>query len=299
MKPTLQRVLKVTMCNRFSMLLCAVLIGAVAILWSSIDLQAQRARVDKETLEVQELRDLLSEFPDDAYAHYQLGVQLARQDRRDEALSHFERAISLDPESKMYGNRYRMTCIWFKECDRSIEYFEKLVEETNNSPSLRLQLALAYVDKMPSASLGIVSQGLLSNKSIKQLTKVIESDSSNWAAWYARAMNHLHWPRAMGHGDDAIADFQQALKIQENPESQTPKEYFAFVYIGLGDALVKEKRHDEARKIWRNGFTLFPRNARLAKRLSLTDDKELEEFLEEACSLSKQIDTDLSVLWSE
>ncbi|HWR82340.1 MAG TPA: tetratricopeptide repeat protein [Candidatus Deferrimicrobium sp.] len=277
------------------------LTAAIALLslTSPHDALSQRTRIDKETLEVQELVDLLAEFPDDAQVHFQLGILLAQQDRRDEALSHFEQAIRLEPQSLIYGNEYRMTSIWFKECDRAIEFFEELVDRNESPQVSRLQLALAYVDKMPSVMLGIVSQGLLSNKSINRLTQVIEQDSSNWAAWYARAMNHLHWPRAMRHGTQSIHDFQQALKIQSAMNLPKPRPYFVLTYIGLGDALVKEKRHDEARDVWRRGLELFSKNAHLRKRLTLADNVQLEKFVEKARWLEKQIDTDLSILWAD
>ncbi|MEE8576366.1 MAG: hypothetical protein V3T31_03845, partial [candidate division Zixibacteria bacterium] len=156
-----------------------------------------------------------------------------------------------------------------------------------------------YVDKMPSSLLGIVGQGILSNKSIGRLTEIIEADSANWSAWYARAMNHLHWPRVMRHAPKSIADFEQAIKIQKALNLSSPKPYFELAYVGLGDAMLKDKQHDEARAIWNEGLAMFPLSARLRKRLSLDDNEKLEEYMETARALKKQINTDLSVIWSE
>lgn len=260
--------------------------------------QAQRRRVSEEDLAIGELVDLLAEYPDDAQTHYQLGILLARQDRREEALNQFEAVLTLNPESAAYGNRYRMTCIWWHEFDRCIEFLENLVEARPEALECRFSLALAYVDKMPWYKLGMVQQGQMSNRSVEQLTRVIEQDSTHWAAWYARAMNHLHWPRLMRHAPQSIADFSKALEIQNSLNLPQPKQYFELTYLGLGDALVKDFRHDEARDIWRQGLSLFPASAKLRKRLSLTDNEELEQFLKKARGLEKPIDTDMGIVWA-
>jgi tetratricopeptide (TPR) repeat protein len=263
-------------------------------------IQAQvRTKVSKENLAIQDLEDLLEEYPNDGRVHHRLAVMLSWQDRREEALVHFEEAVRLSPESEKYNNTYRMICQWWVENTRCIEFYEGLAEELPGVAELKLSLALAYVDKMPSTKLGMVGQGKLSNRSMAQLTGVIEADSSNWAAWYARAMNHLHWPRAMKHAKRSIADFERALELQNALGLARPRPYFEYSYIGLGDALVKDYRHDDAREIWRQGLELFPHSAQLGKRLSFDDNTELEEWMKKARALSKQIDTDLSIIWSK
>ncbi len=67
----------------------------------------------------------------------------------------------------------------------------------------------------------------------------------------------------------------------------------------MGDALVKDYRHDEAREVWRQGVELFPHSAQLRKRLSLDDNIELEEWMKKARALKKQIDTDFSITWAK
>ena len=271
----------------------AVLLIAISTLLAQV-----RTKVSKENLAIQELVDLLAEYPDDARVHYQLAILLSWQDRQEEALEHFEEAIRLDTECERYANTYRMTCIWWMEYLRCIDFFEKMVEQNPDCKELRLNCSLSYIDKMPWAKMGMVSQGKLSNKSMFQLTKVIEADSSNWAAWYARAMNHLHWPRAMKHAKRSIADFEKTLELQQAMGLSQPRRNFEYTYIGLGDALVKDYRHDEAREVWREGLELFPHSAQLRKRLSIADNIELEEWLKKARALEKQVDTDLSIIWA-
>ncbi len=276
-----------------------LMLMVISLMAVSTLLAQVKTKVSKEDLAIEELVDLLAEYPDDARTHYQLGILLSWQDRREQALEHFEEAIRLDPDCARYSNAYRMICIQWVEYLRCIEFFEGMVEKNPNSNELRLNCSLSYVDKMPWAKMGMVSQGKLSNLSMAQLTKVIEADSSNWAAWYARAMNHLHWPRAMKHAKSSIADFEKALELQEAMGLSKPRRNFEYTYIGLGDALVKDYRHDEAREAWRRGLELFPHSAQLKKRLSIADNVELEEWLKKARALEKQIDTDLSIIWAQ
>ena len=269
------------------------------MLAASYSLFAQvRTKVSKDELAIQGLMDLIAEYPDDARVHHRLAKLLSWQDRRGEALDHYEEAIRLDPECERYGNTYRMTCSGWGEYVRCIDFFEETVEQHPDCKELRLNCSLAYIDKMPWAKLGMVSQGKLSNRSMAQLTKIIQADSNYWAAWYARAMNHLHWPRAMKHAKRSIADFERALELQKAMGLSKPKRNFEYTYIGLGDALVKDFRHDEARGVWRIGLELFPHSAQLKKRLSIVDDIELEEWLKKARALRRQVDTDLSIVWS-
>lgn len=285
--------------RRKSMWIGVFMLVAVSLIAMSTLLAQVRTKVSKEDLAVQELVDLLAEYPDDARVHYRLGILLSRQDHREESLEHIEEAIRLDPGCERYSNTYRMFCTWWAEYLRCIDFFEETVEKNPNAVELKLHLSLAYVDKMPWSKMGMVSQGKLSNKSMAQLTKVIEADSSNWAAWYARAMNHLHWPRAMKHAKRSIADFEKAIELQEAMELSEPGRYFEYTYIGLGDALVKDYRHDEGREAWRQGLKLFPHSAQLRKRLSFDDNVELEEWMKKARALKKQIDTDLSIVWAK
>lgn len=262
-------------------------------------LMAQRTRLSEEELATAELEELLSEYPDDDATHYQLAELLSRQDERESALGHFEKALELNPDAPIYGNEYRLTCVWWHEFDRCIDFLENLVEQNDASINARYHLALAYVDKMPWYMLGMVQQGQQSNLSMEHLTKIIEQDSIFWGAWYGRGMNHLHWPRMMRHAPDAIADFKQALKLQNELNLSPPKPYFELTYLGLGDAYVKDRDHAEARAVWREGLALFPHSAKLRRRLSIADDEELEAFVKKTRSLRKPINTDMWMIWAK
>jgi len=250
-----------------------------------------------EPTEIDKRQAAVARQPGNAAAHFDLAAALALAGRKEEALGHFERAIDLEPGNLRYGNEYRNACARAGEQQRAIDFLEKKVAAHADVMALRLNLALAYVDKMPYPGYGIVSQGLLSNRSIRELNIVLERDPGSWAAMYGRAMNHLHWPRALMHSSQAIEDFQACLRMQSAVPAAKLRPHNLLPYLGLGDAQVKNGRLDEARRTWKEAQKLFPGDPRLTKRLSLGDD-ELGKFVDEERGLARPIDTDLSFVWN-
>ncbi|MBI4169993.1 MAG: hypothetical protein HY510_08665 [Acidobacteria bacterium] len=247
--------------------------------------------------DLERLRADSTRRPDDASAHFALGAALPLPEKKDEALGHLERAIALDPKNLRYGNDYRKTCVKAKEYQRAIDFLEKQSAAHPESAALHLNLAMAYVDKMPTAGLGIVGQGLLSNRSIGELDKVLAKDPKSWPAMYGRAMNHLHWPKVLKHAARAVEDFKACLRLQETIPAAPRKAHHLLPYLGLGDAYVKNDQIAEARRAWREAGALFPGDPRLARRQALGDE-ELKRFVEDERGLARPIDTDLSFVWA-
>jgi hypothetical protein len=128
---------------------------------------------------------------------------------------------------------------------------------------------------------------------------VIEEHGDWWPAFYARGMNHLHWPWALAHTDDAVADFRRCLELQRAAEeSGDAFPGYARTWILLGDALVKLGEVDEAREVWSEGARRHPGTPELQERLALPGDEELEAFVAASRSLEAPIDTDFSFLGS-
>jgi len=247
--------------------------------------------------DVARLRMVVAEHPEDARAHFDLATALPLPAGKDEALREFERAIEGDRANPRYGNQYRRACVLAWEYQRCIDFLEKESDAHPEVAALHLNLALAYVDMMPTPGLGIVGQGLLSNRSIHQLDLVLESDPGSWAAMFGRAMNHLHWPRMLLHAPSAIADFKSCLGLQASVPRSGMRPHHLLPYLGLGDAYVKNSQIAEARQTWQGALKLFPSDPRLVRRLALDDDG-LRKFVEEERGLAKPIDTDLSFLWT-
>ncbi len=215
-------------------------------------------------------------------------------------------ALLTEMEAKLRGglsgfslaSMYRKKCAYYGKHDRAVAFFQRMVEADPADYRARIELACALVDKIPTCGgiAAVVSKGRLARKSLDQLDAVIGTHPDLWVAYYCRAMNHLHWPRALRHSDDAVRDFTRCIALQEQQRLNPPPAYFVRAYLGLGDAYAKMKEYDKARKSWRRALALFPNHPELVRRLDIDDDAELLAFVESQRSLEQPIDTSLSFL---
>ena len=218
----------------------------------------------------------------------------------DELLSAFESGLRRDPSNHAMAHLYRRRCADYGRHDRSIRFFRNLVENDPDRRWARMELSVAYVDKIPTCGgiAAIVCKGTLARRSLDQLDEVIATHDDLWRAHYARGMNHLHWPRALRHTPAAIEDFEHCLRIQRAELRATGRSrpYHARTYILLGDAQAKNGSYGEARRVWREGLAAFPDSQELRDRVALRGDAALSEWVRERRSLEQPIDTDLSFL---
>jgi tetratricopeptide (TPR) repeat protein len=245
--------------------------------------------------------------PNDPQTRYEFAVLLDKQRRHDAALDELERAVQLAPDRLLYANTYRTLVrryghVYF---DRSIRFFEDLAEKHPQSTMVRLNRAVAYVDKMPYPKLGIVHQGILSNKSLMVLDAILQDDPNCWTAKFIRGMNHLHWPRKLQHAPLAIEDFSELIALQKTLPPELQRDYFALAYVALGDSYVKnranglEENLERARETWQEGIAAYPDSEELKKRLELveTSDEAIIEYVRKLRGLEDPVDTDLSRVW--
>jgi len=254
-----------------------------------------------------EFKTAVQKNPDDPQTRYDFAVLLDKQGRRSAALSELERAIQLAPDRLLFSNTYRTFIRRYGHAcfDRSIRFFEDLVEKHPGSTMARLNKALAYVDKMPYPKLGFVHRGILSNKSLAELDIVLEENPACWTAKFIRGMNHLHWPRMLGHAPLAVKDFTDLIAMQKNLPTQQQRDYFALAYVALGDSCVKNRAMGleesilEARRTWETGLQEYPDSPELKKRLQLveTSTEELLGYIKQLRGLEDPVDTDLSRVW--
>ena len=213
----------------------------------------------------------------------------------DRQLSQMEEELRALPAEYAPASRYRARCAASGRHDRSIKFFEGLLAARSNDERVRIELASAYIDKIPTCSglTAFMRRGTLARKSLKQLDPVIASDRDSWLAHYCRGMNHLHWPRVLGHTSDAIADFERCIELQQPDTPGNIKPYYVRSYVGLGDARTKAKQYDQAREAWRDGLKRFPQSAELKERLAVQGNSALLKFVESKRSLDKPVDTEL------
>jgi hypothetical protein len=123
----------------------------------------------------------------------------------------------------------------------------------------------------------VVSKGILARKALDQVDMLLATDERWWPAVYSRAMNHLHWPRALNHSADAARDFRKCIELQsEKPPSQRPS-YYVRAHIGLGDALAKDGDFAGAKQAWTRGLAGFPSDPDLLQRVALETPLDLTQ----------------------
>ncbi len=201
------------------------------------------------------------------------------------------------PPTFALASTYRARCAQFGQQDRAVKFFSDLVRQRPSDLRLRIELACTYVDKIPTCGglAAIVSKGTLARKSLTELDAVVTRRQDLWVARYCRGMNHLHWPRALRHSDDAVVDFTQCIKLQQTHDDAIRPDYYVRAHIALGDSYAKMSQFDKARKAWREGLRLFPESDALKDRLAIADDALLA-YVEGVRNLQQPIDTGLAFL---
>jgi hypothetical protein len=82
-------------------------------------------------------------------------------------------------------------------------------------------------------------------------------------------------------------------------EKEGVKPWHERIYVALGDAYAKNKEYGKAREAWRRGLTHFANADSLKRRLAISDDGKLDDFVMDARSLEKPIDTGFGFLAGE
>ncbi len=245
--------------------------------------------------------------PGDSQLRYDFAILLDKQGRRTAALGELEKAIQFDSDRMLYSNKYREFVRRYGHLyyDRSIRFFETLVERHPQDTMPRLNQALAYIDKMPYPKLGIVHQGILSNKSLGVLGAILKDEPNCWTAKFIRGMNHLHWPRKLRHAPLAIVDFTELIALQKTLPAEQQRDHFAMAYVALGDSYVKNRDRGlednlaKARATWQAGLKEYPDSPELKYRLELIERSadEVIELVRKTRGLEDPVDTDLSRVW--
>jgi tetratricopeptide (TPR) repeat protein len=203
-------------------------------------------------------------------------------------LQTFERAISAEPENLKPGADYRQLTIEAGLFDRAIDFFRALARRTGSGPNVKINLALAYADKVPTA--GDIRRLYLGRDAMNALTQSI-GERPSVLAYYLRGRINLYYNRFIFHRTDkGVADLTQALSIVTN---ETPPGLVASVYTALGDGYVRLEDLSRARGTWSEGLAKFPDDDALKTRLQ-KEGQALLEVVTAALSAGRRTDTSLA-----
>lgn len=233
-----------------------------------------------------------------------------------------------DPSNLVLGNAYRMLVFRLRRDfllqasangqltpsfpphlqGQPIELFEELTT-SHAEPSVRLQLALAWVDEMllfPALEIKAPS----SVESVDILSHLLQQTPGYVPALYARGMNHLHrparlvWPESEKTPPDAAArDFKLCIAIGRRFGVGSPH-LQARLAVALGDAYVKAGRLGVARSWWQIAQNLSSDaevQDAVHRRYGWRDEEVLERLEEDLDRARSQLDTpmtDLALMWS-
>lgn len=224
-------------------------------------------------------------------------VRQASPEEIEAQLAELEGQLRSQPPDHALLSLYRKRAADLGEHDRGIEFLTALAETPTVSASeeasaqVGVHLSLAYVDKIPTCGglAAIVCKGSLAKKGLDAADRVLEQAPDSWLAFYARGMNHLHWPRALRHSEDAAQDLARCVELEPSAS-----EYQERVHVALGQAWAKAGEYRKAREAWRRGLDHFPGSEELESHLAIESDDELLAYVEDLRSLQSPLDTDVS-----
>jgi len=199
-----------------------------------------------------------------------------------------EAALQADPENLALGAEYRQLLIGGAYFDRAIGLFEKLAGSKSAGPNVRMNLALAYVDKVPSSN--DFRRAHLGFGAIDALTKSI-AERPTVLAYYIRGFVNLHFDHGLFHRTDkGIADLEQARALTT---SDTPTALAARVWVTLGDAYWRMKEQPKARELWTSAAARYPSDPEVKVRVT-GSDLELDRYIAHVFHLATRVDTSLA-----
>jgi tetratricopeptide (TPR) repeat protein len=221
--------------------------------------------------------------------------------RLDRQLSELEARMRKSLDSFRVPSEYRQLCAANQQHDRAITFFCDLANAQPGSWRAHLELSCAYVDKIPTCQgvTALISRGALAGKALDQADMVVSQNPGQWVSHYVRGLNHLNWPRAFHHSEEAIKDLARCVEIQEKQGGQAGRPHYLRVHIALGDAFTKAGQYQEGRAAWQRGLGAFPQAGELKARLETKTDPEQLKYVEAQRRLDQPVDTSLAFLDGE
>jgi tetratricopeptide (TPR) repeat protein len=167
----------------------------------------------------------------------------------------FEKAITADPENLTLAADYRQLVIAGGQFDRSIDFLERLAKQKGSGPGVRISLALAYIDKVPTS--GDVRRLYLGRDALNALTRSIAQKPS--VLMRPRRdqplLQHLHLPpHRQGH--------RRSETGRSRSRRPTPPLLLARVYVALGDGYFRLDDLPKANETWSAGLAKVRRTRR-------------------------------------
>jgi len=187
-------------------------------------------------------QDVVAKRPDNARAHYALGLELQRAGRKPEAYREYERALELNPSLARPYNNLAVARLEQGRPAEAIALFRRGIELKPDFPEALANLGLALME------LGRWDEAE------NALRRALQYQPNSGQAYYG--LGRVYGER--GDFDRAIASFEQATRLL--PEQSKP-------WVWLGKSLAMVGRFPEAARAFEKALELNPGDATAAELL--------------------------------
>lgn len=171
--------------------------------------------------------------PSSPIAHGQLATEFVRQDRVDEAVTHFVRALALDSTYAEGHNNFGVALVRLDRVDEALVHYQRAVS-----------LKPTYDEAYSNWGIAVARQGN-AEQSIRFYAQAIAINPDNSTA-------HLNWGNALvrlGRPDEAIERYRMALSLR--PDN-------ADALLNWGVALARGEKFDEAILKFQSALAIQP-----------------------------------------
>ncbi|HEY2573220.1 MAG TPA: tetratricopeptide repeat protein, partial [Verrucomicrobiaceae bacterium] len=177
--------------------------------------------------------DTVSKWPGNAAARSNVGLALHEMGRDDEAIAHFEKALSMDPRDPATHYNLAIVLLSLGSIEQAIEQYREVVALRPESTAAHNNLGEALL------------RSGRPDEAMEQFQKVIEVNPH-----FAGAENNLgNVFLQMGRWPEAISHYEKALEI--DPDS-------ASAHSNLGSVLLRTGRFDDAITHYERALELRP-----------------------------------------
>jgi hypothetical protein len=203
--------------------------------------------------------------------------------------------------SAALANRYREMVRRARDRDRGVRFLEGLHAAEEHAPpdvTLRLQIVLALLDRLPDPCLGTFAKGRVAARAIQLAEALAPDESRSVGLQVLLGSMYLNQSPDLGEVPLAIRCLRKAVSLVESesaaerrPAPVSGPLRPAEAYCALGDALVKAHRFIEGRKVWKQGLERWPEDPGLLERLGLTS-LMVNDYVSRERSWAAGLDTD-------
>ena len=211
----------------------------------------------------------------------------------DSSLANLAAHLRAHPGDQAAAKAFRQRARRAGQLDSAITILKGILIGHPEAQAIRMQLALAHVDRLPAApALDLPAQAVMASQATRLFAEITAAEPEQWGPRYAGGMTQLLFPLPSRHYEPAAEDFLKLLELQR---TLPPGPHFVHTYVALGDAYVMDKQLDMARTWWQAGKKAFPGDSELADRLAI-DLEALLTTIAARYSFNQPFDTDREFL---